>query len=208
MTLGQLIDLNACQDALNYYTNKTNFEQAWNDCHRGDWMLWIASKLKIDKRTLFLAKARCAKTVLHLMTDERSREAVKVAEKYGLNKCDELELRNAAASAAAAAYAAAAAAADADAAADAYSDAADAADAAYAADAAAAAYAADAAAAAAASGAYSDAAASAAYAASGADAAAGEQNQQLTANICRQLLTEQVFQKVKEYGFRKTKTTN
>ena len=51
-------------------------------------------------------------------------------------------------------------------------------------------------------------AADAAYAAAYAAAVAEKQNQQLTANICRQILTEQVFEKIKEYGFRKTKTTN
>ena len=53
MTTQQLKDLNPCKGAVEYYETKENFEQAWNDCHRGDWMLWIASKLKVDKRTFF-----------------------------------------------------------------------------------------------------------------------------------------------------------
>jgi hypothetical protein len=95
-------------------------------------------------RKLTLAKARCAKLVLHLMKDERSKNAVKVAEMYGLGKATRQDLDKAAAAAA-----------------DAYAYAADAAYAAYAA--------ADAFAAAAADAAY--AFAYAAYAAAYADAA-------------------------------------
>ena len=171
----------SCYDAQVYYGTKDTFEQAWNDCDRGDWMLWIAAKLKIDKRTLFLAKARCAKTVLHLMKDERSRKAVEVAEKYGLGQCESKELQSAAAAAAYAAYAADAA-ADADAV-----------------DAAVAAAAAAAAAVAAVAAVDADAAAAVAADADAAAAVARKTNQQQTSDICREILTNEVFKKVKEY---------
>ena len=176
----------ACIDAVEYYDTKESFEQAWKDCPRGDWMLWIARRLGVDRRNFFLAKALCAKTVIHLMKDERTRKAVEVAEKYGLGHVTETELN----------------AADA--------DAADAADAAYAAYAAAA-YAASDAAAAAADAAYAaadaaaaDAYAAAAYAAAAAayaatDAAAAKtKNQKMTADICREVLTVEVFSKIHE----------
>jgi len=68
---------NPCEDSLIWYNKQESFEQAWNDCHRGDWMLWIAYHLGVDKRILTLAKGYCAKTIIHLMKDKRSINAVK-----------------------------------------------------------------------------------------------------------------------------------
>ena len=174
----KLIELKACQAAREWAADKT-IEEIWATCHRGDWMLWLARKLNIDKRPLTLAKGLCANTVRHLMKDERSINAVDMAIKYGNGEASEGEL----AAAYAAAYAAAdAAAAAADDAADAYAAAADAADAA-----AAAAYAAYAA--------YADDAdaaadAAAAYAAYAADADAARTKSQLaTAQIVRETIT-------------------
>jgi hypothetical protein len=47
-------------------------------------------------KDLTLARAECAKTVMHLMKDKRSRKAVKVAKKFGLGKATLRELRKAA----------------------------------------------------------------------------------------------------------------
>jgi len=169
-----LEDLNACEEAREWAQAKT-IEQVIADCHRGDWMLWLAKKVDIGLRPLTLAKGHCAATVLHLMKDERSKTAVEVAIKYGNNEASDSELKMAAA---------AAAAADADAY-DAY--------AAYAA--AAAAYAAYAAAAAAAA-AYADDAAAAYAAAYAADAK--QKNQMQTADICRLYIGQLIIEKVNQ----------
>lgn len=104
-----IIKYQPCQDGLEYYKSKSDFMTAWNDCQRGDWMLWIAHKLGVDKRILTLAKGKCAETVKHLMKDERSRKVVEVAIAYGEGNATDEELKTAYADA----YAAAAAAADA-----------------------------------------------------------------------------------------------
>ena len=177
MNYNELLELlksrRACSDAIGWVrTNGYTLEQAWINCHRGDWMLWFASIMRIDKRKLTLAKGLCAKTVIHLMEDKRSIDAVKAAIAYGKGEIDDNRLTNASAAAdtVAAAYAADAATA--------YASAAAYVAAAYAADAAdAAAYAA-----------YADAAAYAAYA----DAARIE-NQQKTADICREILTDKIL---------------
>jgi hypothetical protein len=107
----KLIEMNACSEAIEWIEDRT-LEQAWNECERGDWMLWLAQKKGVDLRKLTLAKARCVKLVTHLMEDERSRNAVEVAERYGLGEATREELEAAyvaayvAASAASAAYAA------------------------------------------------------------------------------------------------------
>ena len=147
-----------------------NATEAWQNCERGDWMLWIAKRLNVDDRKLTMAKAMCAKQVEHLMKDQRSKDALQACIDYfnGLITREQLNAYAAAAYAAAAAaayaYAAYAAAADADAA-DAY--------AAYA------------------------AAAAAAYAAADADADAAAQTSSLkrSADICREYLTEEVMAK-------------
>ena len=159
-----LIKLNACNEAREWASNKS-IDEIWATCHRGDWMLWLARKLDIDKRVLTLAKGHCANTVRHLMKDERSIAAVDMAIKYGEGNATDSEL----AAAADAAY---------DATADAYDAAADDA------------YAADYAAAAAAAYATAAYAAAAAYAADAAAyaAAARKQSQQATAEICRKYI--------------------
>lgn len=170
-----------CGDGLEYYNSQPDFETAWNNCSRGDWMLWAAKKLDVNKKLISKAKGLCAQTVLHLVTDNRCKKAVQAAIDYADGKItdDQLETAADAAHAADAAYTAAATYAAAYAAAAAYV-------------AAAAAYAAGAAAAAAHAAAY------AAYTI-GTDAyAASKSNQMLTANICRDILTEAVFNKVKE----------
>jgi hypothetical protein len=179
-----LIQLNACGPAIDWAGDMT-IEQVVADCHRGDWLLWLAQRVGVEKRPLTLAKALCAKTVVHLMKNESSVKAVDVAERYGMGEAADEELSAAAAYAAyaaadyadAAAYAADAAADYADAAAD-YADAA-----AYAADAAAyaAAYAADAAA-------YAAAYAADAYAA----------NQKLTSKIVRDTIGAGIIEKVNQ----------
>jgi len=146
-----LIKLDACQEAIEWVGDK-DLKEAWETCPRGDWMLWLAAMLKVNHRTLTLAKGRCAETVVHLMKDKRSINAVNAAIAYGNGKINNEEL---------AAAAAAAAVANADSLA------------AYA---------------------YADAAAYA-YADAAAHAAARVKNQKATADICRKILTEEVFNK-------------
>ena len=163
-----LTKYDACREAVEWFKQFKTDKEAWEACPRGDWMLWIAQKLDVDKRTLTLAKGKCVETVIHLMKDERSVAAIKAAIAYGKGEIDEEELKKAA-------------------------------NAAYATDAHAAAYAANAAYAAAYAAAFAaaNAAANAAYAAAAADAAAyaaaEKENQMLTANICREILTKEMF---------------
>lgn len=77
-----LIELNACEPSIIWAGDRT-IEQVVRDVDRGDWLLWLAFKIDIPLKELTLAKALCAKTVIHLMKDERSKNAVKVAEDFG-----------------------------------------------------------------------------------------------------------------------------
>ncbi len=150
-----LNELDACDEATEWAKDRT-WEQIFNDCHRGDWLLWLFKRTNADDlQRLTLAKGHCANTVRHLMKDERSIKAVDVAIQFGEGFISLKELNAAAYAAYAAAYAASSA---------------------YAA---AAAYAASA---------YASASDAAAYAAYAAAYAARKNNQQQTADICRQYL--------------------
>jgi hypothetical protein len=170
-----LIQLDACSTAREW-AGDMPIEEVVATCHRGDWLLWLAKRVDVDLRLRTLAKGHCANTVRHLMTDERSLNAVDVAIAFGEGKATREELDYAAADA----YAAAATADDADA---------DAADAAYAATAD------DADDAATADDAY---AAVDAYAYAAGIAAGIALNHQQTADICRQYLGEALIEKVNQ----------
>lgn len=169
MNLQQLLtELNACSDAREWVGEKT-IEQAIQDCHRGDWIGWLADKLELPKQIRCLAAGHAANTVRHLMEDERSLKAADIAIAFGEGKATEEELKIAAwyARAAGVARAAAEAAEDAGAARTA---------AIYAA----------------------LAARYAAEAAGVAGAAAADENQRATAEIYRKYLGQAIIQKVNE----------
>jgi len=173
---------NACEDGYLFAKDFT-LEQFLNNCERGDWILWLFARSNPRNKELrTLIAGHCANTVRHLMENERSKEAVDMAIKYGEGKATRKQLDDAYA----AAYAAYAAYAAANAAAAAAAAAANAAYAAYAA--------ANAAAAAAANAADAADAAAAAYDAYAAtNAAARKKNQKLTADICRKYLPIEIW---------------
>lgn len=111
----------ACNPSIQWIEEKNiqSLEEAWNACERGDWLLWMATKLKVNKRKLVLCAALCAHTVVQRMQDARSRDAVRVAFLWGRGKATDEQLSSArkaawAATGGSGAAAAAARAADAD----------------------------------------------------------------------------------------------
>lgn len=78
-TFSQLLnDFNACANAKFWAEDKT-IEEIVTHCHRGDWLLWLAEKIQLDKIELTRLKGHCANTIRHLMKDERSVNAVDAA---------------------------------------------------------------------------------------------------------------------------------
>ena len=117
MKTTKLENLKACEGAIDYVKTQKSAKDAWMNCSRGDWMLWLAKKLDVDDRLLTLAKATCANQVRHLMTDQRSIDALDASFRYAKGELTREEL-NTYAAASSAAYAAAYAAASAAAASD------------------------------------------------------------------------------------------
>jgi hypothetical protein len=94
-----LIKLRACEDAREWAGDKT-IEEIVEQCHRGDWLLWLAAKIGIGSKPLTLAKGHCANTVRHLMKDGITRKAVNTAIAFGEGRATVDELNAAAAAAA------------------------------------------------------------------------------------------------------------
>ncbi len=165
--------LHPCSEAIKYMASQKTYLSAWANCERGDWMLWIAKKLKVDDKKLTMAKVMCAKQVEHLIRDQRSKDALQACFDYVNGKITRDELNAAANTAYAYAYDAADAAAYAAAYDAAYDAAADAA---------------------------ADAYADAAYDAYGDAAAAAARTQSLrkSADICRQYLSIEVLEAYKK----------
>ena len=87
-----------CNATLKQYVDSfQNWDACWDQCERGDWMLWIIWLL-INKhddnqcRDFFLAKAQCAMQVWDLMRHYKSRLAVQAAKNYGLRTIERQEL--------------------------------------------------------------------------------------------------------------------
>src|ERR1035437_4343769 len=89
-------NLDACNDAKVWAKGKS-WEEIYNTCHRGDWLLWLFSKTNRVSHfnLLVLAKGHCANTVRHLMKSERSTKAVDAAILFGEGKITREELNDA-----------------------------------------------------------------------------------------------------------------
>ena len=105
MKTTKLEKIDACSDAIEWVATQKNYKEAWQNCVRGEWMLWLAKMLKVNDRKLTLAKFKCANQVRHLMKDPSSLAALDAAEKYGNGEISRDELDTAAAAAYAAATA-------------------------------------------------------------------------------------------------------
>ncbi len=89
-----LLELDACLPARAWAADKT-VEEVVEQCDRGDWLMWLGAKVKVDEKNFFLAQAHCSNTVRHLMKDERSVKAVDVAIAHGEGKASAFQLREA-----------------------------------------------------------------------------------------------------------------
>ena len=89
ITLVQLLTkLGACSEAITWAESlgpdHPADEAAWQQCPRGDWMLWVAGRLAIPRAKLVLCACACARQALvHVRTGEdRPRIAIETAESW------------------------------------------------------------------------------------------------------------------------------
>jgi hypothetical protein len=119
----------ACDEAIAWVESSRRKLAAkiWDDCERGDWMLWIAARAGVDRKLLVSAACLCAREALKYVKpgEDRPRIAIETAERWvrgeatieevraARNAADDHAAASAAYAAAYAAYAAAYAAASA-----------------------------------------------------------------------------------------------
>lgn len=103
-----LRSLGACGPARRWLGER-DLETAWNECARGDWLLWAASNVGVDRRQIVRAAADCAETALRYVPegDTRPQKAIAVARAWADDPTEETceQARRVAVAAAAAAYA-------------------------------------------------------------------------------------------------------
>lgn len=86
----EILRFDPCDDAVDYLATQLDLKSAWENCTRGDWMAWVATQIGVSKRTIILAGSLYTKTAYHLMSEE-AKKAVDFAEKYGRGQSTEEE---------------------------------------------------------------------------------------------------------------------
>jgi len=124
-----LVRLDACEEAREWAKTQKNLVEAWQNCKRSDWMIWLIGRSTVDRNDPKLRLMACdfAEAVLHLVPagETRPAEAIRVARLFAAGQASREDMAAARAAARAAAWDAAGAAARAaawDAARDAQSD--------------------------------------------------------------------------------------
>src|SRR5271157_1500296 len=83
----------ACSEGVEWaLANCKNMRDVWATA-KPEWMIWIATREGVlTEKQLRLFAVWCCRQIWHLMTDERSRNAVDVVEKYANGEATEEEL--------------------------------------------------------------------------------------------------------------------
>src|SRR5208337_2700047 len=87
--------IGACEQAQDWTAQVADLREAWSKCQRSDWMFWALRQIGIrDERKCRLYACGCARntpladgrTLWDLLTDQRSRTAIEVAERFAEGK--------------------------------------------------------------------------------------------------------------------------
>jgi hypothetical protein len=86
----KLSRVGACEEAREWARTQPDAETAWNNCERGDWMLWIIGRTAAGKpwseerKPLVLAACKCARLALKYVPkgEKRPRKAIETAEAW------------------------------------------------------------------------------------------------------------------------------
>ena len=98
-----LDELNACQEAKQWAAGKT-LSQAWQECQRADWMLWLLGRSPINKKIIATIAVEFAETCVHNAKDYPAfAECITTVKKYLSGQATQEELAAAESSALAAA---------------------------------------------------------------------------------------------------------
>ena len=71
----QLVRLNACEEAREWVGDR-DIESAWSECERGDWMMWLAGCVDVDRVLVVDAACDCAALAAAKVKDAAMRESI------------------------------------------------------------------------------------------------------------------------------------
>jgi len=84
--------LNACYDAVEWADGFKTMQEVWDNCERGDWMLWLLGRQSgkpgtKSRKKLVLAACKCARLSLKYIpkNEKRPLKAIQTAEKWAKN---------------------------------------------------------------------------------------------------------------------------
>jgi hypothetical protein len=81
-TFKQWLEYNgACDEAIDWVKDQTA-EQAWQNCERGDWMVYALAKARYPKTELVRLCVEIARTVQYLVSDPRVSKCLDVTEAW------------------------------------------------------------------------------------------------------------------------------
>jgi hypothetical protein len=85
----------ACPQAIAWVGQRTA-QQAWDQCPHGDWLLWVADRVGIDRKLLVLAACGCARLALEYVRpgEDRPRLAIETAEAWTRGEATREELKS------------------------------------------------------------------------------------------------------------------
>lgn len=96
----RLREIHACSDAVEWVEAHPRLSAAllWATCPHGDWLLWIATRYKVEHRLLVLAACDCAQTALAYVPagEDSPRHAVETAEAWARGEATLDQVRHAA----------------------------------------------------------------------------------------------------------------
>jgi hypothetical protein len=80
-----------CSEGSEWLADRIDVREAWESCHRADWLLWAAVVIKVDRPLVVKAVTACARTALPLVPagDDRPLRAIEAAEKWADSPTEE-----------------------------------------------------------------------------------------------------------------------
>lgn len=92
-----ILESDAPDGILDWLETRRDFAAAWAECPRGDWLLWLAARLKVDRRLVVRAACACARSMLAACGGEHRRfwEAIETADAFARGLADLESVRSA-----------------------------------------------------------------------------------------------------------------
>ena len=87
--IDKLNKLGACNEAVKWAKEMKNGQAAWDNCERGDWMLWLVGKtsgkpMSVKRKNLVLCACECARLALKYVPkgEDRPLKCIETAESW------------------------------------------------------------------------------------------------------------------------------